>query len=151
MLTHKRSLRDYVNAKALRTAPKPRKAPSPHRWPQKPYGGLQRGGKGLRRTPLKRVSAKRAEQLREYSIRRKAFLEAHPFCAVAAEASKKMFVNRQVGTFWMEHTPATDIHHIRGRRDAMLLDERYWLAVSREGHDAIHQNPNKAREMGWLV
>lgn len=36
----------------------------------------------IRRTPLKRVSAKRAKQLREYSKRRKAFLAANPTCGV---------------------------------------------------------------------
>jgi hypothetical protein len=48
--------------------------------------------------------------------------------------------------------PAVDIHHMTGRvgyadewareNDVpLLLDERFWLAVSREGHIKIEENP----------
>lgn len=43
-----------------------------------------------------------------------------------------------------------DVHHTRGRAGELLLDERFWLAVSRMGHDWIQKNPDKARAKGWL-
>lgn len=84
------------------------------------------------RSPIRRVSSKRAKQLREYSKRRKAFLEANPWCAVKAE------------------TAATEIHHVAGRIGEQLLDERDWLPVSRDGHNWIHAHPKEAREAGFL-
>lgn len=41
---------------------------------------LQRGKHPLKRTPIRRVSSKRARENRIYSAKRKAFLEAHPLC-----------------------------------------------------------------------
>lgn len=49
------------------------------------------------------------------------------------------------------HLNAEDIHHIRGRAGNLLRDERFWLAVSRRGHEWIHANMNAARERGWLA
>lgn len=50
---------------------------------------------------------------------------------------------------------ATQIHHVRGRGRGgvgpLLLDQRYWLAVSPQGHDAIHKNPEWARGQGLLA
>ena len=44
---------------------------------------------------------------------------------------------------------ATEIHHIRGRLGPLLNDERYWLAVSRQGHRWIlHLFPDEARSRG---
>jgi len=45
----------------------------------------------------------------------------------------------------------TDVHHIKGRENDMLLDQKHWLAVSREGHQWIHNNPEESRKMGWLI
>lgn len=42
-------------------------------------------------------------------------------------------------------------HHIRGRAGALLCDSRYWLAVSKRGHQLIHENPERARHLGWLA
>ena len=44
----------------------------------------------------------------------------------------------------------TEVHHKRGRAGALLLDERWWLGVSKFGHRAIHMFPRLARERGWL-
>lgn len=43
--------------------------------------------------------------------------------------------------------PATQCHHQRGRLGSLLMDERFWIAVSAEGHDKIHRNPEWARSM----
>lgn len=58
--------------------------------------------------------------------------------------------------------PTTDIHHKRKRRGfadewakenniSLLIDERFWLAVSREGHKKIEDNPTWAYEMGYSI
>lgn len=44
----------------------------------------------------------------------------------------------------------TEVHHTRGRAGALLLDKRFWIAVSRIGHRWIHSNPAEARRRGWL-
>lgn len=85
------------------------------------------------RKPLKRVSAKRAVENREYSKRRLIFLEKHPQCAV------------------YPHLPATQVHHMNSRVGRKLNDETYWLPVSQAGHDEIHQNTNRARALGFLI
>lgn len=45
---------------------------------------------------------------------------------------------------------AVEVHHLRGRTGSLLLDKRYWLAVSRAGHLWIHAHPEMARRYGWL-
>jgi len=60
----------------------------------------------------------------------------------------------------LPHLQATDIHHMKGRvgyadqwarenNVSLLLDERFWLAVSRLGHIRIEDNPDWARKMGY--
>lgn len=48
--------------------------------------------------------------------------------------------------------PATEIHHTYCGKDRAkyYLDESTWIAVSREGHNWIHDNPKEAREQGYL-
>jgi hypothetical protein len=43
-----------------------------------------------------------------------------------------------------------EVHHLRGRANSLLLDKRYWLAVSKIGHRWIHEHMDEARERGWL-
>lgn len=87
----------------------------------------------LRRSPLRQASTKRQKELRTYGKLRKAFLEAHPACQVV--------VNLR----------SVDVHHKAGRVGSLLNDTRYWLAVSREAHEKIHQNPRWARERGYII
>jgi hypothetical protein len=82
---------------------------------------------------IKQFSSKRQRQNQAYLIMRKIFLETYEHCAV--------FPNLQ----------ATEIHHAYGRRGEMLLDTRYWFAVSREGHSHIHSNVEWAEENGYLI
>lgn len=49
------------------------------------------------------------------------------------------------------HRDVLDVHHVRGRRGALLCDTRYWLLVCRTCHEYIHSNPDKARARGWLA
>jgi len=77
----------------------------------------------------KGLSAKRAEEMELYHKLRPIFLKGK-ICPI-------------------EKTPATDIHHMRGRVGKLLLDMKYWLGVSRKGHKKIEENPNWAKKMGY--
>jgi hypothetical protein len=79
------------------------------------------------------VSKKRAKEAAEYTIKKKKFLEEFPTCAVFPKQTAK------------------DIHHIRGKLGSRFLDERYWLAVSRDGHNWIHENEEEASKKGWYL
>lgn len=88
----------------------------------------------MKRTRLRRVSKKRAMELRAYAIMRPIFLAANPFCEFDPMCLKR----------------AVDIHHIRGRAGNLITDERYLMAICREHHAWIHSHAKKAREMGML-
>jgi hypothetical protein len=45
---------------------------------------------------------------------------------------------------------ATDVHHVK-KRGKYMLDVSTWLAVCRETHIKIHQNPAWARANGYLM
>jgi len=47
--------------------------------------------------------------------------------------------------------PTTDIHHSKGRIGSLFLDERYWIALSREGHKRVEENPEWAKENGFSL
>ncbi len=49
------------------------------------------------------------------------------------------------------HLKVEDIHHMKSREGDLLLDERYWLAVSRNGHIWIETHPKKAKELGFSL
>jgi len=89
-----------------------------------------------RRTPIRKVSKKMAVIKRQYMKQRAVFLEAHPWCEVYAGLGVQ--------------SPATDIHHMKGRGKYML-DETTWMAVCRGAHTYIHDNPSWAREMGYIL
>lgn len=72
------------------------------------------------------------KKMREYLNLRAAFLRINPTCAVFP---------------WLK---SEDVHHMRGRIGRLLCDKRYWLAVSREGHEKIGREPDWARRMGYL-
>jgi len=90
--------------------------------------------KAMKRTPLRKVSKKRAAQNREYSRVRAKFLEDNPFC----EAHDGYGLS-------------TQIHHMNHREGIRLLDRKYFLAVCDECHRKIHNNPLWAREHGLLI
>lgn len=45
--------------------------------------------------------------------------------------------------------PTTDIHHMRGRVGSLFLDTNFWIALSREGHKFVEENPKWAKENGY--
>tara|TARA_R100000808_G_scaffold2522_1_gene9916 strand:+ start:4729 stop:5070 length:342 start_codon:yes stop_codon:yes gene_type:complete len=86
-----------------------------------------------RRKPVNKVSAKRRAELKIYRKLRKQFLDENPKCAV--------YPNKK----------ATDIHHVRGRAGRLYLCTRYWLAVCRQAHIRIGEEPEWARANGFLA
>jgi len=99
--------------------------------------------KGFKSIP--NVSKKRQAENLQYQVLRKEFLEKpeNKICPI---------------TNW----PTTEIHHKRKRRGfaddwarenniSLYLDTRFWLAVSREGHQWIEDNPQEAYELGYSI
>jgi hypothetical protein len=90
--------------------------------------------------PIKQFSDKRAKRNQAYLVARKVFLlePQNKYCPVM-----KTLFNKTV--------EATEVHHTNGRENERLNDRDHWLAVSREGHQWIHNNPKESRELGWLI
>jgi hypothetical protein len=86
---------------------------------------------------IPQVSAKRKKLDVEYLKLRAKHLEANPLCQVKGPNCTHY---------------ATDIHHkfAGANRDAYYLIQSTWLTVCRADHSMIHENPAKARTMGWL-
>lgn len=91
---------------------------------------------------IPRRSQKMQIIMEEYNRRRPGFLNGKK-CAV------------------FNNLPATEIHHAHGREGyadeyarendiPLILDERFWRAVSREGHEYIQNNYDWAIENGLL-
>jgi hypothetical protein len=120
---------------------------------------LARGKKEKKpRKPMKPRSKKRAKADAEYSVRRKRFLAAHPYCqwwireklehVVAIygfETAEKLLIAR-----YARLPASTQIHHMRKPKCKYLNDESTWMAVSREGHEWIENNKSEARKRGYL-
>jgi hypothetical protein len=87
--------------------------------------------------PTRKISKKREADMKVYRKLRKQFLAENPWCQVIA-----VVAGHRVKT--------TDIHHTRGRAGSLFLDQRFWLAVSRPGHEWIQQNPLTARRLGFI-
>jgi hypothetical protein len=92
-----------------------------------------KGPKVSVRTPLRKESEKRQIERVEYTEKRKAYLQVHPFCEF--EGCTKL---------------ASEIHH-RARRGANYLDVSTFFAICRNHHRFLHDNPAEAKEMGLLV
>jgi hypothetical protein len=90
----------------------------------------------MKRTPLRKVSRKRAAQNSKYSREKKRFLEAFVSCRICWNNG--------------QFTPARDVHHMAGRIGEKLLDKADWLPVCRGCHSMIHDDPKWARANGYL-
>jgi hypothetical protein len=89
--------------------------------------------KPMTRNRIRPVSTKRAKQMRLYSKARKVFLALNQGCGFGGCSSR-----------------ATEIHHRRGRAQAMLLLEKYWVGLCNYHHGWVHQNIEKARTVGLI-
>lgn len=99
------------------------------------------------------MSKKHAAHLREYSKLRAAFLAVNPYCQWWMESRGIRTIaelHERGGDVSMNTPLATDIHHKKGR-GKYLNDTSTWMAVSREGHNWIHNHPKEAYEKGWMV
>lgn len=87
------------------------------------------------RRPIRHRAPRRAAQYAQYRIDRDEFLSRpeNQMCRVYP---------------WLE---ATDIHHMKGKIEDLLLDQRWWLPVSRLAHDKIELNPDWAKENGYSI
>lgn len=128
----------------------------------KRYTALKRSLKPLKKTRIPRVSQKRKREMVEYAKKRKAFLEAHPWCQVwLTENGVDENKVAPHGVAYVQHPDirwvslprpvprSTEIHH-RAGRGKNYLNEATWLAVSSEMHRRIHENPSWARAKGYL-
>lgn len=89
------------------------------------------------RKPIRSRSQKRQKQESTYSKKRKSFLEEHPYCEVPVPGI-------------CQHK-ATDVHHVDGRVEDDLTNEEGFKAACRKCHMWVHDNPEAARELGYLI
>lgn len=85
--------------------------------------------------PINKKSDKRTKEEKIYAARRIVFL-----------AKKE---NQKCPVYPNQKT--TEVHHKKGRVGSLYLDERFWLAVSHEGHKYIELNPIESKEKGWSM
>ena len=85
--------------------------------------------------PIKKVSEKRKVENKEYTVKRLKFLTQSENLRCPITGQK-----------------ATEVHHTYCGKDRAkyYLDSDTWLAVSRDGHNWIHDNPAESREKGYL-
>lgn len=84
--------------------------------------------------PLPKISEKMAAALREYTPKKKKFLEDNPICKVCFSS------------------PSIDCHHMAGRNTIeLLLDETKWLPVCDPCHKFITENSKFAIENGYSI
>lgn len=85
--------------------------------------------------PIPKISQKRKIENAKYIVLRIEFLgkKENQICPIT---------NQQ----------AIEVHHTYCGKDRAkyYLDVSTWLAVSRDGHNWIHDNPKKSRELGFL-
>jgi hypothetical protein len=83
---------------------------------------------------IPRVSKKRSKDEKIYTARRIVFLSKpeNKLCPITGEKT-------------------TEVHHKKGRVGSLFLDETFWLAVSRKGHQMIEENPEWAKENGYSL
>jgi len=115
----------------------------------------------MKRTPIRRVSVKRAREMKEYARLRTGFMVERPVCEVWL--SENGYTEITVGFYRKgSHTLAViqllsigaprskECHHREGR-GKNYLNVSTWLAVSSEAHHRIHSNPSWARANGFLA
>lgn len=86
---------------------------------------------------IRKVAKKRGPLNAQYMKLREEFLKAHPYCEYCLLEAIKV-------------CPSTEIHHKKGR-GKYLLDTTTWMAVSNEGHKAIHADPKTSYAKGYML
>ena len=90
-----------------------------------------------KKTRISPMSEKRTEQNKIYLIRRPLFLATNTDCKINSEDCTKK---------------TKDVHHTYSgkNRNKYFLDETTWIAICRNCHNWIHDNPKQARKIGYL-
>lgn len=99
------------------------------------YKKLLKKSKSNKRKRIPFMSKKRKLEFPIYSVNRKIYLNRPE--------------NRWCPVFPSKR--AIEVHHKKGRIGSLYLDERYWLAVSDQGHKKIELNPKWAKEKGYSL
>lgn len=87
------------------------------------------------RVPIKKVSDKKVQQDKLYSILRKNFLKNNPICAAHS---------------LLNCSPvATTIHHPSGRVGDRYLDDSEFIGLCIQGHTYVELNPEWSKENGF--
>lgn len=105
--------------------------------------GFKNDMKRLAQKPIKKISDKRKKETGKYVAEAALFVRGKT-CAV------------------FPHLKATECHHVKGRQGyadewaqqrgiTLLMDKRYWLAVSSEGHRKITEDSAFAFEKGFSI
>lgn len=105
--------------------------------------------KPKKRKRIKPVSIKQEDLNRRYSKKRSQFMQG-------------LIQNNKIDCPIFNHLVITDVHHMKGRKGyadewaikndiPLILDVRFWIGVSRQGHNKIENNPEWARENGYSL
>lgn len=126
----------------------------------------------MKRSPIRRMSAKRAAESKAYTFARSQFLAEHPLCQVTLREAGipeevalnawRHVINERGGVspvglriFWdgkiVAISRSHQIHHRNKRNGTRLTDARWFLAVSLVKHDEIENNKTWARTRGYLL
>lgn len=88
----------------------------------------------MKRTPLRRRSAKTAARDRRYARERVEFLAAHPLCEIGWDAGCT--------------AAAVEVHHMAGRAASVFFDRSRWAASCSHCHRQATENPAEAYRRG---
>lgn len=126
----------------------------------------------MKRSPIRRMSAKRSAQSKDYTLTRHEYLEAHPLCqvslreagipeSVGLDSWKHILEERGVvppggiRIFWegkiVPISLSHQIHHRNKKHGTRLTDTRWFLAVCIVMHNKIETEKSWARERGYLL
>lgn len=125
--------------------------------PLRPKTPLKSGGSSMKRTPLRRVSVKKARETKRYWPIRKAFLERVPYCEICVSRKTKLHLDEVRSNaipsrvkLWYIASPSVEIHHLFSRNGSLLCDERGFVASCRACRDYPKDHPEEARKLGLL-
>jgi hypothetical protein len=107
--------------------------------------GFARSSLPMKRSPLRRVSKKRAKENREYTVVRARYLMDHPKCEACYPVNSYLLVHIT------KASPSEEVHHKNGRTGRLLNYTPFFIAVCRKCHDWIGRNGAEARELGVLA
>src|SRR6266705_400001 len=93
-----------------------------------------------RKTTLRRVSDRRAAELRVYNSMRRIFLQNHPCCEIPSRDGLPSCMKR-----------SAHIHHAKGRLGKLLNDTRWWWAVCNDCHAYLHEHGKESRMKGLML